>query len=158
MAASNQEKWGLEETWMLNHRVTLRLIEQLSAEQLAYAPSPAARNIGEQLAHLHRVRIMWLEVASPASAKTLPKIERGEATKIALVKALTASAEAILGMLREGQATGKMKAYARGPIVFFSYLLAHESHHRGQILLHLKAAGMPLDKTASFGLWEWDKI
>jgi uncharacterized damage-inducible protein DinB len=38
---------------------------------------------------------------------------------------------------------------------FLGYALAHEGHHRGQILLHLKIAKLPLDRDVSYRLWDW---
>ena len=47
---------------------------------------------------------------------------------------------------------------ALGPVAFLGYALAHEGHHRGQILLHLKIAKLPLDRATGYSLWYWNKI
>src|ERR1041385_6321418 len=73
--------YTLVDTWQLNHRVTLQLLEHLNAAQLAYSANPRARSIGDQFAHLHHVRIQWLEVSRPTAVKTLRKIEKGMATQ-----------------------------------------------------------------------------
>ena len=104
------------------------------------------------------MRILWLEPRAPALAKALLKLEKGTATKAALRDALQASAKAIGGLLSEAEAGGKLKSARRGVNAFFGYTLAHEAHHRGQILLHLKTAGMRVDPALGFSLWEWEKI
>jgi uncharacterized damage-inducible protein DinB len=43
-------------------------------------------------------------------------------------------------------------------VAFLGYALAHEGHHRGQILLQLKIAKKPLDRDTSYRLWYWNKI
>jgi len=150
--------YSLADTWRLNNRVNLMLLDSLSEEQLAHVPSPRARSVADQFAHLHNVRIMWLEVQAPAAAKALRKIEKGAANKKALREALDGSAEAFATMLEAAERAGKMKAQKRGIFAFFGYAITHEAHHRGQIIVHLKHAGMPVDRTLGFGLWEWEKI
>jgi uncharacterized damage-inducible protein DinB len=157
--SDQREPYTLADAWHLNNRVNLMLLDQLDEEQLAVTANPRARNVAEQFAHMHAVRIMWLEPRTPALAKALPKIAKGEASKAAIKEALEASAAAIGDLFAEGEKTGKVKIYfKRGPIAFFAYAMAHEAHHRAQIVLHLKYAGRPVDRAFGFSLWEWDKI
>ena len=90
--------------------------------------------------------------------KSLRKIEKGTVTKMALKDALEASADAFANMIEAAERSGKIKSAKRGIYAFFAYAIAHEAHHRGQIITHLKHAKMPLDRMLGFGLWEWEKI
>jgi len=148
----------LADTFLLNNRVTLQLLNKLSAEQLAWTANPRARSIGDQFAHMHNVRLMWLEVSAPKSAKALRKIGKGSVKKDGLRAALEESAAAMAALIGEAERSGKMKGYKRGVAAFFGYMMAHEGHHRGQIILLLKNAKMPIDRLAGFALWEWEKI
>ena len=150
--------YGLAETWHLNNRVNLRLLAHLTGQQLAYTAHSRARSIADQFAHLHNVRILWLEPRLPAVAERLHKIEKGAATRAGLERALAESADTIAEMLAEAEWTGRLKSAKRGPLAFLGYALAHEAHHRGQIIVHLKQAKMPIDTMVGFSLWEWEKI
>jgi len=48
------------------------------------------------------------------------------------------------------------EGFKKGIFTTLSYFIAHESHHRGSILLTLKEAGYNLDKDDRDAIWSWD--
>jgi hypothetical protein len=64
---------SLANTCGLNNRINRKLLEVLSAEQFTYPLAPKSTTIGEQLAHLHNVRMMWLKVIRGKNAGVLPR-------------------------------------------------------------------------------------
>jgi uncharacterized damage-inducible protein DinB len=146
----------LIETWQIHNRINLYLLEGISPEALQDCPTKKGRNVGDQFAHMHNVRLMWLSVAAPDLMGELEKIEKGAASSLTELQfALVASGEAMETLLRRGLETGKIKGFKPSVAAFLGYAIAHESHHRGQILLTLKLAGHMVDKKVQFGMWEW---
>ncbi len=144
------------ETWQIHNRINLYLLAGIKPEALQDCATAKGRNVGDQFAHLHNVRIMWLSVAAPDLIADLEKIEKGAALSLAeLAAALFASGEALAKVLRRGLETGRIKGFKPSVAAFLGYLISHESHHRGQILLTLKLAGHMVDKKVQFGMWEW---
>ena len=113
--------------------------------------------MGEQFAHLHNVRLMWLKAAAPDLLQGLEKIEKEQAGDKKLLRtALLDSGQAIKALLSKSIASdGKVKGFKPHVAAFLGYLISHESHHRGQIVLSLKQAGHPVDKKVQYGIWEW---
>jgi len=145
------------DTWNINNRINLYLLESLEEPALeAMAAGGKGRTVGEQFAHLHGVRLMWLKVGAPdlmTQAKTLGKEDVQD--KKALMEALTTSGRLIAEMLTSALEQGKLKGFKPHPTAALGYFVAHDAHHRGQILLCLKQSGIKVDKKISYGMWEW---
>ncbi len=144
------------ETWNIHNRINLYLLESINEASLNDISASKGRTVFEQFAHIHNVRLMWINAAKPSLSEGLTKIEKGnEGNKELLQQSLRQSGSAIEQLLIIGMDEGKIKGFKPHPIAFLGYLISHESHHRGQINITLKQAGHPVDKKTSFGLWEW---
>jgi len=151
--ANNQ----LVESWQIHDRINLYLLEAVDPQSLDSHSASKGRSVGEQIAHIHNVRLMWLKSAAPELLEGLAKVEAEQANdKKLLAQSLTASGKAIATLLAQSiEAGGKVRGFKPHAAAFLGYLISHESHHRGQIALSLKQAGKPLDKKIGYGLWEW---
>ena len=72
----------IEDTWRIHNRIHLFLLKALNDDQLQLGPQAKGRTIGQLLAHIHDVRLMWLKAAAPGSARSPRKARSG--TKITL--------------------------------------------------------------------------
>jgi uncharacterized damage-inducible protein DinB len=144
------------ETWEIHNRINLYLLKSLEEAWLADIASSKGRTVGEHFAHMHNVRLMWLKAAGSELLKGLNKIEKEPTlTKSLLTREIQASAKAIFDVLKTGISEKKIKGFKPHPAAFSGYLISHESHHRGQIMLCLKQSGHTADKKVAYGLWEW---
>lgn len=149
----------LVDTWQIHSRINLYLLDALESEDLSVATTKRSRSVGDIFAHMHNVRLMWLKEGAPDLPANARKIERGEPLeKDLLISSLSASAEAISSLVSIALGSGgKVRGFRPHVHAFVGYLISHESHHRGQIASLLREAGRPLDRSVSYGMWEWGK-
>ena len=144
------------DSWEIHNRINLYLLDAIDESHLNDHSASKGRSVGEQFAHVHNVRLMWLKASAPDLLKGLKKIEKETAAdKKLLRKSLVDSAKALNKFLTQSLAAGKVKNFKPGVAAFLGYVISHESHHRGQIVLSLKQAGHPVDKKIQYGIWEW---
>jgi uncharacterized damage-inducible protein DinB len=145
----------LTETWQIHNRINLCLLESIDEANLEDQSASKGRSVGQQFAHMHNVRLMWLKVAAPALLEGLPKIEKENISKEILQEALKLSSLAIADLFDKRPPDGKIKGFKPHATAFLGYLISHESHHRGQIMLALKQSGHMVDQKTQYGIWEW---
>jgi uncharacterized damage-inducible protein DinB len=152
---------SLIETWHINNRINLYLLDAIAETALPGVASNGGRSVAAIFAHIHNVRLMWLEAAAPdlmanqAKIAGKTKAEKEAMTKDLLRAALVTSGEATADLLRRGFETGRIKNFKPHAAGFLGYLLSHEGYHRGEIGIILGQAGTPLDDKISYGMWEW---
>lgn len=151
----------LAECWLINHRVSMQMLRELSQAALETTSSTrGGRTVGQQMAHIYAVRRMRVEKADKSLLAALPDIGREEGhDKQALLDAFERSGRAPAQILCDtaGQA-GRMRGFKRGRAAFLAYLIAHEAHHRGHNMLTLKLAKIARSEKIKMGLWEWNRI
>jgi len=116
--------------------------------------------VARQFAHLHNVRVWHLEKRARNLAEGLRCFEtKEEPTRAELKKHLQASAERVERFLEEAAlGAPKRRPFKRGIAVTLAYFVAHESHHRGNILLTLRLCGHPVDQATRYAIWDWDRV
>ncbi len=154
--------------WNTNNRVTVYLVEHVSAELWDARPPGTPRRTVRMLAsHIHNVRCMWLKTLGKENGIAVPSpVDRYKAPAEDLVSALERSNAGILSLLRLGLDQGgsipATSAYVWRNLPLdvghvLGYFIAHEAHHRGQIVMLARQLGYRLPAEVTGGLWQWSK-
>jgi uncharacterized damage-inducible protein DinB len=155
-------------SWRTNCQVTAYLVEHLPRE-LWNASLPAApqRTLRMVAAHLHNARSRWVRTLGQEHGIVAPAlVDRRRVTRRGLLAALRRSGGGIEALLELGFANGgrvpPSKAYVWRNLPLdvghvLTYFVAHEAHHRGQIVLVARELGHPFPREALDGLWQWNK-
>lgn len=146
----------LIETWLINASMNEYLLKGIPEAHLNDIAVSKGRNVREQFAHVHNVRLLWVKAAMPDLLPSQKKFEKEHPpSKNELLSEFNNSAKAIEEIIKTGLVTGRVKGFKPHPQAFVGYLIAHEAHHRGQVIQTLKENGHLPDKKILFGLWEW---
>ncbi|MCH9029450.1 MAG: DinB family protein [Bacteroidetes bacterium] len=142
----------------MSNEVNLYLLDSISDEYLKDSYAKRTRTVAAQFAHMHNVRLRWLNHAATKLVGKVESFPKGaQPTKAELKNALQASEEVIARFLEECEASGEVKYWNGSPATFLSYLVAHEAHHRGLAMVAMRISRRKLPQEVIYGQWQWGK-
>jgi len=154
-----------------NDRMNQVLIEHLDPAawnaKLPAKPPGKVRTIAAIFTHMHNVRTKWVRLTAP-HLKVPAQLNRTHCTPQQARAGLAESAARCMEMLAEalGGGGGRIEKFRRDGwapawpvgLEMLCYMLAHEAHHRGQVLMLTHQLGFPLPYEVADGIWNWEKL
>lgn len=152
--------------FVANERMNQMLIEQLDPAAWRAKPPGKARTIAAIFTHVHNVRTKWIRLTAP-HLKVPRQLNRTHCTPQQARAGLAESAARCSEMLAESLGgSGHIEKFHRDGwarpwpvgVEMLCYMLAHEAHHRGQVLMLAHQMGFRLPIKVTSGLWNWEKL
>jgi len=158
----------LLDAWRTNNRVTVFLLEDLPlALWGANVPGAPRRTVRMIAGHLHNSRCMWIKTLGKEHAIAIPlPVDRHKVGQKQLLSALNRSSRGIVRLLALGCDRGgtlpNSSSYRWRNLPLdvghvLTYFVAHEGHHRGQIVMLARQLGYRLPIEITGGLWHFAK-
>ena len=152
--------------WRTNNRVTMQFVQKLPAGLWETAvPAEPRRPVLMIAAHLHNCRCSWHKTLGREHGIATPaRVDRRRVTRRELAAALKRSGAGMEALLELGFAADGQVPPSRGYVWrnlaldvghVLTYFVAHEAHHRGQIVMLARQTGHRLPATVINDLWQW---
>jgi len=147
--------------WKINHEVDIILLKALPAVIWPMKiPGYQHKTVRMMGAHLHNTRCMWTrqlgrkwKIAAPSP------IDNKEISVKELIVALNESSDIMLDLLAAGlDNNNRLPGFPPGAVQFTHYMVAHEAHHRGQLIMASRQLGYPFPAPVMGKLWQWSKL
>jgi uncharacterized damage-inducible protein DinB len=152
--------------WGTNSRVSEYLLGYIPLSLWrASVPGIPSRTVRSIAAHLHNVRCGWVKTLGAEQGIVPPaRVDQRNVTPRQLVPALRRSSRGIAALLRLAVSSGgrvpPSRAYVWRNLSLdvahvLTYFVAHEAHHRGQIVMAARQLGYRFPQSVTAGLWQW---
>jgi uncharacterized damage-inducible protein DinB len=156
------------DAWRTNNCVTVFLVENISAELwTAVVPGVPRKTVRMIAGHMHNARCAWIRTLGKEFGIKVPLgVNRHKIEPKQLIPALNQSSQGMIDLLTFGFDRGgtipASKAYVWRNLPLdighvLTYFVAHEAHHRGQIVMLARQLGHRLPAEVVNGLWLWSK-
>jgi uncharacterized damage-inducible protein DinB len=152
--------------WKTSNRATVFLIEHISTDLWnEKVPGSPRRTVGTIASHLHNSRCRWItRIAKAKTIKVPALVDPYRANRVEVTRALNRSGQAMLKLLSASiDNKGKLPStpawlnFPNDTIHLLAYFVAHEAHHRGQIIILARQLNHRLPKDVVDGVWQWTR-
>ena len=165
-AGLDQRDMMLLAAWRTNNRVTAYLLEHLPRELWsATVPGAPRRTIRMIAGHIHNTRCMWIKTLGKEHGIAVPQnVNRHKVGPKELLPVLRHSSRGIISLLTLGLERGGViplpSSYTWRNLPLdvghvLTYFVAHEGHHRGQIVMLARQLDHRLPVEITGGLWHF---
>jgi uncharacterized damage-inducible protein DinB len=159
---------ALAEAYVVNDGMNQLVLEYLDPRAWRLKPAGVgARPIVAIVTHLHNMRRKWIRLSAP-HIKLPVELDRARCTQKQARGALGDSARRCAEMIREALAgpEGRVPKFHRDGWAqrwpsgagMFTYMVAHDAHHRGQVCMLAHQLGYKLPTKAVYEMWRWEKL
>jgi uncharacterized damage-inducible protein DinB len=152
--------------WRTSNRITIGLVRQIPpALWNAAVPGAPRRTVRMVAAHLHNSRCSWIKTLGREHGVGAPlRVDHRKVSRAQLTAALERSSRGMEALLNLGFVAGGVLPPSKGYVWrnlpldvghVLAYFVAHEAHHRGQIVMVARQLDQRLPRTVTDGLWWW---
>ena len=145
-------KKAIREVWAVNEAMNQLLLEHIAPRAWRAEPPAGGRTLAAIFSHIHNDRLLWMTVWAKGRRRPA-HTSRHTVTKKQAAAALARSAAALAKVLAEGRMRDAAEGVAR-----LCLMLAHDAHHRGQIMMLSRQLGYRLPGKVNYGIWHWGKL
>lgn len=150
--------------WKTTNRTTIFLVEHIPKDIWDIKIPGLKRTVGMIAVHIHNSRCMWIKNITKGQIIEVPaRVDPYHSNRKLVAMALNRSSRTMLKLLQSCiDNGGKFPSrpiwlnYPDDVIHFLTYFVAHEAHHRGQIIMLARQLNHRLPADVTDGVWQWN--